>query len=270
MTKKNENIDVEAEVIMDAEFAGGNMPIGQMQVASRPSGAITPMVLIEKAMTTDAGVDQLTKLWELQVAYEKHEAEKAFNEAFAAFKSEAISIVKDKQVGFDTNQGRTEYSHASLFNVVNTVTPFLSKYNLALNWDIDQDDQIKVTAILSHAKGHSKTVSMKAGKDDSGKKNAIQQIASTKSYLERYTALAVLGLAAKDQDDDGRGSEAAEVDVINEEQWAELDTLLSQLDEKKVDQFMTYFKVTDLAMLPMVDFDRAKKKLSVTIEKGAK
>jgi hypothetical protein len=46
-------------------------------------------------------------------------------------------------------------------------------------------------------------VTMQAGKDESGKKNAIQQVASTNTYLQRYTFLAITGLATKGQDDDG-------------------------------------------------------------------
>jgi hypothetical protein len=48
---------------------------------------------------------------------------------------------------------------------------------------------------------------MNSGPDDSGGKNKIQAIASAKSYLERYTLLAITGLATKDMDDDGRATD---------------------------------------------------------------
>ena len=42
--------------------------------------------------------------------------------------------------------------------------------------------------------------------DDSGGKNPIQSIGSTITYLERYTILALTGLATKEQDDDGKSA----------------------------------------------------------------
>ena len=54
--------------------------------------------------------------------------------------------------------------------------------------------------------GHSEAVSIAGPLDDSGQKNGIQQIGSTITYLERYTLMAIMGLAAHDQDDDGIAS----------------------------------------------------------------
>jgi hypothetical protein len=58
--------------------------------------------------------------------------------------------------------------------------------------------------------GHSEEGAVLEGAPDtSGSKNSIQAVGSTVSYLERYTLLAATGLAAKDQDDDGRGGAPA-------------------------------------------------------------
>jgi hypothetical protein len=48
---------------------------------------------------------------------------------------------------------------------------------------------------------------MSAPPDASGGKNTIQQIASTVTYLQRYTLLAITGVATKGQDDDARGAQ---------------------------------------------------------------
>ena len=47
-----------------------------------------------------------------------------------------------------------------------------------------------MTCQITHELGHSESVEMTAPPDDSGGKNTIQSIASTKTYLERYTLLA--------------------------------------------------------------------------------
>ena len=53
-----------------------------------------------------------------------------------------------------------------------------------------------MTCVLSHRDGHFEETTLTAGRDDSGKKNAIQQVGSTITYLQRYTLKAALGLAA--------------------------------------------------------------------------
>ena len=60
---------------------------------------------------------------------------------------------------------------------------------------------------VTHIKGHSEDTTLSGPPDDSGRKNNIQQIASTVSYLERYTLFALLGLASQDMDDDGQGAD---------------------------------------------------------------
>ncbi len=71
-------------------------------------------------------------------------------------------------------------------------------------WSVDQHNgEVTVTCTLTHERGHRESVSITAPPDDSGKKNAIQRIGSTVTYLERYTLLAITGLAAHEQEDDG-------------------------------------------------------------------
>jgi hypothetical protein len=84
---------------------------------------------------------------------------------------------------------------------------------------------------------------MKAPPDDSGKKNPIQQIASTVSYLERYTLFAITGLAPQ-EDDDGAGAnkQPAKVDPPNDAEQECIDAICAliippqgkRVDKKKI------------------------------------
>jgi hypothetical protein len=96
-------------------------------------------------------------------------------------------------------------SYAELFAVVDAATPALSKHGLSHSWKVtkDEKDWIEVTCFLKHVAGHAESVSFGGPPDSGGAKNAIQARASTKSYLERYTLLAITGLSSKDQDNDG-------------------------------------------------------------------
>jgi hypothetical protein len=122
----------------------------------------------------------------------------------ARFKSEPLTIVKEKHVKF----GTTEYDHATIGNVTGQITAALGKHGFSHRWDTKQDGKdISVSCVITHSMGHAETTTLTAQPDTSGAKNAIQSIASTVTYLQRYTLLAATGMATSDQqDDDGRGA----------------------------------------------------------------
>ena len=189
--------------------------------------------LIEMAIANNADMDKLEKLLDLKERYDHEEARKLFTKALAKFKSEDIQIGKDKSVGYQGKDGWVGYTHASLGNVVSTAVPHMSKHGLSHRWDVVQNGpSITVTCILTHEGGHSEKVSMMAAPDDTGKKNSIQQVASTVTYLERYTFLSITGLAVEDQaDDDGQQAEVV-VAHINEDQ---VNALHSKITDNELD-----------------------------------
>jgi hypothetical protein len=192
--------------------------------------------LVEMAITQGADPERLDRLLDLKERYDKEEARKAFTAALAGFKGEDVTINKDKGVGYKDKQGNwVGYQHASLGNVVSTAVPHMSRHGLSHRWDIVQENgSITVTCILTHEGGHSESVKLTAPPDDSGKKNQIQQVASTITYLERYTFLSITGLAVEDQaDDDGQAAaQVAEVvEYINTDQ-------INALHAKHVDNDM--------------------------------
>lgn len=165
--------------------------------------------LIETMVSRGGDLSNLDKMLDLQIKWEANEARKAFVAAMAAFKAEPMEILKRKLVEFKTRDGDvTSYKHAELSDVTDAVVPAMGKHGLSHRWDIQQQgSSITVTCTITHALGHSETVAMTAAPDASGKKNAIQQVASTTTYLQRYTLLAATGMATKGMDDDGAAYE---------------------------------------------------------------
>lgn len=165
----------------------------------------TPTTLIERAMSMEGmTVESLKSLYELQVEWEKNEARKAYHAAMAEFKKEPLTIIKDKHVKYKSQKGVTDYKHASLGNIVEIVSPALARAGLSASWSTSQDStSITVTCTLTHAMGHSESVSMSAPFDSSGGKNVIQAIGSANTYLQRYTFLAITGQTTNEIDDDG-------------------------------------------------------------------
>lgn len=175
--------------------------------AHRQSGALattTPADLLRIAVESNADLDRLERLMQLQDRWEAKEAKKAFDAAFAAFKAEAVTIIKNKTVTDGPLRGK---GYAELHEVVNAVTPALSRHGLSSSWRLTKDDKdwLEVTCYLRHVDGHEESVSMGGPPDTGGAKNAIQARASTKSYLERYTLKAITGLSEQADDDDGNG-----------------------------------------------------------------
>lgn len=169
--------------------------------------SMTPADLLRIAVENNADLDRLEKLMQLQERWEANEARKAFVTAMAAFKREPVEIYKRKQVGYKTREGDfVGYKHAELSDVTAAIAPAMAKHGLSFDWDIHQTSGlITVDCVVTHVMGHSKMVTMSGAPDNSGKKNAIQQAASTITYLQRYTLLAATGMSTKDDDDDGAG-----------------------------------------------------------------
>ncbi len=158
---------------------------------------MNPARLIEIAINQDSDIDKLEKLMELQIRWEDREAEKAFNEASSAFRSECPTIAK-------TLSGHNS-KYAGLSETIDQIKPLLLKHGLSYTWKTGQDgDNISVTCKVTHIQGHSEETRLSAAPDNSGSKQPIQAIGSTVSYLQRYTLYAVLGLTSAEMDNDGQ------------------------------------------------------------------
>lgn len=177
------------------------------EIIEAPSSAVattTPSALLAMAVQQGADLDKLERLMALQERWEANEARKAHAAAFSAFKADAVTIIKGTTIKDGPLKGK---KHADLFDVVSAVTPGLSKHGLSVSWKLtkDEKDWLEVTCYLKHVGGHVEFVGMGGAPDSGPGRNAIQARGSTKTYLERYTALAILGMAASDADDDGDG-----------------------------------------------------------------
>ena len=171
-----------------------------MPVAASPS----PMSML--AMAVEKGMDMATiqGLMDLSDRFEATQARKAYVVAMSNFKANPPEILKSKEVNIP---GGAKFSHATLADVCDGVCAGLARHGLSHSWETRQEgDKITVTCVITHSMGHSEHTSLSAQPDDSGRKNSIQQVASTVTYLERYTLMAATGLAAKDMDDDGAGA----------------------------------------------------------------
>ena len=235
-----------------------------MEPQDQPVAAITPMELLQRAVDTGADLERLEKLMALHERWEASNARKAFVAALSAFKADPPTVFKTKKANF--GGGGASYDYATLADCVAAIVPALSRHGLSHRWATEQaDKQVSVTCTLTHVMGHSETVTLAAGADDSGKKNAIQQIGSTITYLQRYTLLAITGLAAEGQDDDAEG---ADFTVISPEQKDELVALMREANAD-TDRFLRFLGIDYIDRLPAKRFNQAKGALEKKIKENA-
>jgi len=170
--------------------------------------SMTPMDMISVAVQQGASIEKMQQLMELQERWEKNEARKAYAAAMTALHAAPPEIDKNKLVNYTTDTGTTSYRHTSLDHLAAAVSEKMSPHGLSFRWKTNRKDGglIEVACIIQHVMGHSETVTLEAGLDQSGGKNNIQALGSTVKYLQRYTLEAAAGVASMDPltDDDGR------------------------------------------------------------------
>lgn len=216
----------------------------------RSAGALTPLAMLNRAMETGASMEVLEKFMSLHERWEAGNARKAFDAAISEAKAEIPPIVKNAK-------GHNDKRYANFAAIAGVVDPILSKHGLSYRFRTAQTDKISVTCVLSHRDGHSEETTLAGPADNSGSKNAIQAIGSTLTYLQRYSLIQALGLAAT-EDDDGRAAGAG--GTITDEQVERLQREIMDTDSD-LPKFLRFFKIDSLSDLPSHRLDEALKML---------
>lgn len=207
--------------------------------------AMTPVDMLSLAVERGASIETLEKLMGLRERYEASQARKAFDEAVADAKAGIQPVLKNRE-------GHNGKRYADFAAIAKAIDPIISQFGLSYRFRTTQTDRINVTCILSHKDGHSEETTLSGPADTTGSKNAIQAIGSTLTYLQRYTLVQALGLAASD-DDDGRKAGVA-VETITEEQAMLLRELIeaTNSDTRGV---LTYVRASDIESIAADKFD---------------
>lgn len=164
--------------------------------------------------------EALRELITMQREWEREESRKSFERAMVGLKRDLPNVLKrDKLVDFTGSSGkRTRYTHTSLAAAVAAITEPLTAHGFSHSWtpSVDDKQKVHVTCTLTHTEGHSKETTISAPVDTSGNKGPAQGVASTITLLERYTLLALLGIATDDMTDpEPRGEDASEATEQN-------------------------------------------------------
>lgn len=207
--------------------------------------SMTPMDILGRAVASGATIDVIERLMALAERWESSQNRKAFEEAVAAAGKEIPVIVKNAT-------GHNQKKYANFAAIAKAVDPILGQHGLYYRFRTTQGETISVTCVL-YGHGHSEETTLSAPPDKSGNKSDIHALGSTLTYLQRYSLVQMLGLAAAEDDD---GHAASMGDVITDEMLQKLESLAYEVSAD-MDAFCRLLKVESLHQLPQKQYPSA-------------
>lgn len=189
-----------------------DQPVASRALPTAPDSS--PAGMMMAALQSGATLEQFEKMMDLQVRWEKREAEKAFREDFAAFRGKNIIIPKTKHV----DRGRAgSFVQAEYDEVCRRLSPALSEFGFSFRHDqkfsvrrimtdgLENDvGWVWVTCHLEHRKGHSEALELEGPPGDLSANTPTQNMQATASYLKRQSLLAITGTATGGEDDEAK------------------------------------------------------------------
>lgn len=224
------------------------VPVDKLPVAAPASESAAILNVIERMATNpEIDPDRIERFIALKERIDASAAKLAFSQAVADAKARIADspIVKNKV-------GNNQKAYADFSAYAKVIDPILSDLGLTYRFRTDQTDRITVTCVIT-GHGHEEENTLSGPADTTGSKNAIQAIGSTLTYLQRYTLVQALGLAASD-DDDGKAAGFSE--AISNEQRDRILKLASDVGAD-IAKFCAYFGIDAVPDLPAAKFDQA-------------
>lgn len=230
----------------------------QEQSVPAPAEAREPVSMLAMAIERGMTPEVIGQLIAHQERIDSIGARRAFDQAMADAKAEIPVVLKNRT-------GHNDKRYADFAAIAAAVDPILGKYGLSYRFRTHQDERIHVTCVLSHRGGHSEETTLAGPADATGNKNAIQAIGSTLTYLQRYSLVQALGLAASEDDN---GAAAGSGDTITDDQAEHLRALIVETGAD-LPAFLAHFKIETLPELPASAHTRAIKLLEMKASRSS-
>ena len=168
---------------------------------NRKNDDLSSYDILMRAIELNVDLDAFEKLVNLVEKVQIDKAKREFYEALSNFQGECPTVMKKSEVNM--GYGKPHYNYASLGDIITEIQKTLQKNGLSYHWKVNNDDSfIEVTCILAHKSGYELQTSISAVEDATPGKSNVQAIASTITYLKRYTLISLLGIGTADPDDD--------------------------------------------------------------------
>jgi hypothetical protein len=253
------------------------------EIVEPPAGNVVPvsdasaiMAVISRA-AADPNVDvvKLERLTDLYMRVKADAARTEYMAALAEMQPELPIVgrrgrieVREKVDGKRTGDIQQSTPYALWEDINEAIVPVLTKHGFALSfrYGTTSEGRITVTGVLSHRGGHQEETSAVLQHDSTGSKNAVQAVGSSYSYGKRYTAIALLNITSRGDDDDAKLAGMGQ--TITEEQ---VEALRKAIVDTGADlaRFLGYFKIEKLDELPVDQLKVAENMLAQRGKKSA-
>ncbi len=172
------------------------------------------MVATHAAENPNVDATKLGHILELQRQLRRDMAKEAFEQAFVEMQPNLPTINKNGRIM--NKDGKTLRSRYARYgeDIQLAVMPIIAKYGFSLRHSTvftptANGDDITVTGILTHIKGHSEPSTFTAKADKNEFRTALQDRGSTVSFAKRYTTVDLLNLRQIGVDDDGQSADSS-------------------------------------------------------------
>ena len=233
------------------------------KIEQHPASDSASLLAIISRAASDATVDidKMERLMQMHERLTDRHAKTAYFAALAVMQPSLPIIERKGLIVVPPKDGKTGHQtpYALWEDINEAIRPLLAEHGFAMSFRIKKDaDRVEVTGALSHRDGHSEETTLSLPMDTTGSKNNVQAIGSSTSYGKRYTAMALLNITTRGEDDDGAAADGPELIAANQRE-----DLLAKLDATKTDiaRFCTFFKIASVAALPAARFDEAMRML---------
>lgn len=169
-----------------------------------------PSIAMFERLATDPNVDpdKLERLIAMQERILAHQAKAAFDAAFAEMQGE-LPVIDEKGRIVVSDVIRSRYAFYE--DIIQIIRPILQRHGFSIRHrNHTRDGKQVIVGILTHRAGHSETDEFECPPDNSGGKSGIQAMASTRSYGQRYTTIALVNIVTRGTDDDGQSASQKE------------------------------------------------------------
>jgi hypothetical protein len=217
--------------------------------AMTDAGPMTPMQMAYHLIQNGADLGAVKEMLAMSKELAADQARREFEEAVAAAKAEIQPVTRNAK-------GHNDKRYADFSAYAKAVDPIITKHGLSYRFRTQQNEnRITVTCILAHKSGHFEENDLSGPADTSGSKNAIQAIGSTLTYLQRYSLIQALGLAASN-DDDGKAAGNRDENPIGKEQIKKLLDLITA-SGAEIDLCCEKWGISSVPEMPVWKFDEA-------------
>lgn len=228
---------------------------------SLPTPADPMLALIQQVVIGGGSIENLQLLLDMKERVDRENARKAFQAALAAAQAEIPVILKNRR------NNHTSSKYADLAAIEKAVTPVITSHGISVRFHPTRSEiagHYGVECVLSHSAGHTETYradvpSDGVGMSGSSNKTATHAFGSTMTYGRRYL-LCMLFNISTDDDDDGNVGRAAPVKLVTEEQWRELEDLITA-SGKPLSVILNAYGIDKLSDLPAAKYEGTRARL---------